>query len=242
VTTELRAGAPRDVAVLVLHGFTGSPGTMAHLAAGLETAGFTVSVPTLPGHGTVVDDMVPTRWDDWAAAAEAAYLELAARSARVAVAGLSMGGTLTCWLAARHPEIAGIVCVNPLVLPRDQAEVDFLDALLDAGEVLTEPVGADLADPDAVEPSYERTPLAALRSLVVAVADLQPDLARIACPVLLLTSAQDHVVDPANSDHLAAAVAGPVERVALERSFHVATLDHDRDLVVERSVAFLGRL
>ncbi|MGE0795403.1 MAG: alpha/beta hydrolase [Acidimicrobiia bacterium] len=229
-----------ELAVLVLHGFTGSPDTMAHLSGAIAAAGYTISVPTLPGHGTTVEDMATTDWADWSGAAEAAYTELAGRSARVAVVGLSMGATLTCWLAAHHPEIAGIVCVNPFVLPRDPDEIAFIDALIEAGETITDPVGADIADPDVVEPAYDRTPLVPLRSLVNAVTDLQPDLERIACPLLLLTSAEDHTVDPLNSDHLANQVVGPVERVRLERSYHVAVLDYDKDVVVEHTLAFLA--
>jgi hypothetical protein len=33
-----------------------------------------------------------------------------------------------------------------------------------------------------------------------------------------------------------------VERVRLERSFHVATLDHDRDEIEARTVAFVADL
>jgi carboxylesterase len=229
-----------ELAVLVVHGFTGSPGTMQHLAEGIAAAGYRTLVPTLPGHGTTVEDMTTTDWADWSGAAEVAYAELAARSVRVAVVGLSMGGTITCWLAARHPDIAGIVCVNPFVLPRDPDEIAFIDALIEAGETITDAVGADIADPDVVEPAYDRTPLVPLRSLVGAVTDIQPDLERIACPLLLLTSAEDHTVDPLNSDHLANQVVGPVERVRLERSYHVAVLDYDKDLVVERTLAFLA--
>ncbi|HKE75406.1 MAG TPA: hypothetical protein VKB57_17415, partial [Acidimicrobiales bacterium] len=68
------------------------------------------------------------------------------------------------------------------------------------------------------------------------------DVARIACPVLIMTSTQDHVVDPVSSDKLAAGVSGPVERVTLERSYHVATLDYDRDLINERAVEFARRV
>ena len=225
--------------VLVVHGFTGSPGTMAPITEGFRAAGFEVSTPTLPGHGTTVEDMVDTRWADWSAAAEAAYRELASRCDRVVVAGLSMGGTLTCWLAAHHPEIVGIVCINPLILPRDPAEIAFIDEMIAVGDVLTDPVGADIAKPGVVEPAYDRTPLAPLRSLLTAVHDMQDDLPRIRQPLLLLTSVEDHVVEPINSDHLAGLVAGPVERVSLERSFHVATLDHDSELIVERAVAFV---
>ena len=65
---------------------------------------------------------------------------------------------------------------------------------------------------------------------------------RITCPVLLLTSPQDHVVEPVSSDLVAAAVPGPVERVALSRSFHVATLDHDAELVEASAVDFVRRV
>src|SRR5579862_2150885 len=94
-------GGPHGV--LVLHGFTGNPVSMRPLAEAIAAQGHTVELPLLPGHGTAVEDMLPTRWDDWSAAAEAAYDELAGRCDAVAVAALSMGGTLACWLATRHP-------------------------------------------------------------------------------------------------------------------------------------------
>src|SRR5438445_9825017 len=98
---------------LVVHGFTGCPQSMRPLARAFAAAGFAVELPLLPGHGTSVDDMLTTTWDDWSGCAERAYVDLAARCQRVVVAGLSMGGTLTVWLAAHHPEFAGIVVVNP---------------------------------------------------------------------------------------------------------------------------------
>ena len=104
---------------LVLHGFTGNPQSMRGLALALADAGFTVEMPLLPGHGTEIEDMVDTRWEDWSGAAEAAYTELAARSDGVVVVGLSMGGMLSVWLAEHHPEIAAIAVVNPLLSPPD---------------------------------------------------------------------------------------------------------------------------
>jgi carboxylesterase len=106
---------------LVLHGFTGNTFSMRGVASAIADAGLSVEAPLLPGHGTSVADMLDTRWADWSAAAEAAYLDLAGRCDKVAVVGLSMGGTLTCWLAERHPEIAGLALINPLVqsIPAD---------------------------------------------------------------------------------------------------------------------------
>ncbi len=225
-----------------MHGFTGTPATVRPVAEALAAAGLAVEVPRLPGHGTHIDDMVPTRFDDWSAAVEATYADLAARVTSVAVVGLSMGATLACRLAARHPEIAGLVCINPLVLPVEPELLELVGLMLDAGETVSEGVGADLADPQAQEIAYNGSPLAPARSLYEALALLQDDLPRIACPVLVMTSTQDHVVHPDNSDHLVALVSGQVERVTLERSYHVATLDYDKEEVASRSTDFATRV
>jgi carboxylesterase len=230
------------VGVLVLHGFTGSPGTMKSLADAFVAAGFTVSSPRLPGHGTTVEDMAGTSWADWSAHAEATYLELAERCEQVVVAGLSMGAALTCWLAARHPEIAGIVGINSAVKPFDPDAQSFVEAMIEAGDEFAPGVGSDIAEPGVVEPAYESTPLRPLISLMQALNEMQEDLSKISCPALVIQSAQDHVVDPTAADLLAGAVSGPVERITLERSYHVATMDYDKDLIAERAVEFARKV
>lgn len=227
--------------VLVLHGFTGNPQSMRGLAQAFAAEGFTVDLPLLPGHGTHLDDMITTEWADWSAAADRAYLDLSARCERVVVAGLSMGGTLALWLAARHPEIAGLVLVNPLAEPFDAASVEFIESMLAEGEVMAG-IGSDVADPDSTELAYDGTPVRALLSLTAAAGDLAPELVKVACPVILFTSDQDHVVAPSSSDFVAERVSGPVTRVRLERSFHVATIDYDAQLIEQRAVAFVAAL
>jgi carboxylesterase len=226
---------------LVLHGFTGCPQSMRGLAEALHGAGFAVELPLLPGHGTSVDDLAATGWADWSAAAEAAYEALAARVDRVVVAGLSMGGLLTLWLAIGRPEIAGIVCVNPFV-DLGAETVDALRQMLVAGTDRITGIGGNIADPAEQEKAYDAVPLRPLLSMADAAAATAHDLAKVACPVLLMTSPKDHVVDPRNSDIAAERVSGPVERVTLERSYHVATLDYDKDVVFERAVEFAGRV
>ena len=226
---------------LVLHGFTGNPHSVKGLAKAFADQGWAVECPRLPGHGTVVGDMLDTTWADWSTAAEQAYQDLSARADKVVVAGLSLGGTLTIWLATQHPEIAGIVCVNPAVEPTAPMR-ELVDAAIAEGEEVMAGIGSDIADPDSVETAYPGTPLRPLATLMDAIDALQPQLKDIAQPVLLLTSPNDHVVPPSNSDHLAANVAGPVERVTLERSYHVATLDYDKDLIVERALDFAAKV
>lgn len=229
------------VGVLVLHGFTGNPASMRGLAEAYAAAGYTVDLPRLPGHGTSVEDMLTTGWADWSAAAEAAYEALAASCEQVVVVGLSMGGSLTCWLGTRHQEIAGLVCVNPAVAPSDDMRA-LVAAMTESGEELMDGIGSDVADPDVVESAYAQTPLRPLLTLFDASAAVVGDLGSITSPLLLFTSPQDHVVPPTDSDLLAGAVSGPVERVSCDRSFHVATIDFDKDLIRDRSLEFIARV
>ncbi len=245
--SELMPGAePMSVhagptGVLVLHGFTGNPQSIRPLADAFADAGHTVEMPLLPGHGTVVADMVDTTWDDWSAAAETAYLDLAGRCEQVVVAGLSMGGSLACWLASRHPDIRGIVCVNPptRVVPEMR---ELVESMIAGGDEFMDGIGSDVADPDSPESAYPETPLRPLLSLFDAADELGGDLDRVRCPLLLFTSPEDHVVPSGDSDHLAASVSGPVARVSCDRSYHVATIDFDRDLIRERAVEFVARV
>ncbi len=227
---------------LVLHGFTGNCNSMRGIAHALAAAGFTVELPLLPGHGTTVEDMNETTWADWSAAAEETLGKLQARvDGKVVVVGLSMGGSLTAWLGTRHPELAGLAFVNAAItMPPEMAE--GVRAMLDAGEEYLEGIGSDIADPDSTESAYAQTPLKPLLSMLEAEESTHPNLGKITCPSLIITSRQDHVVPPTNSDDLASAVNGPVERIWLERSYHVATLDYDKADVEKTVVAFAGRV
>jgi len=227
----------------VLHGFTGNPGSMRGVAEALADAGYHVEMPLLPGHGTSVAEMLPTRWADWAGAAEAAYQQLAQRAERVVVVGLSMGGALTLRLGADHPEIAGLVCINPATQPQAPEVVEMLQGMIDAGTDIIPAIGSDIADPDSHESAYDGTPLAPLMSLVNdGLAPLGAEYPGMRQPLLLLNSPQDHVVEPAQAEYLATNYGGRVERITLERSYHVATQDYDKGLIFEATVDFANRV
>lgn len=222
---------------LCLHGFGGTPSAMRAMGEAFLEAGFAVEVPLLPGHGTAVEELALTGWDDWTRAAEAALARLQGDGRRVVVVGQSMGAALALWLATRHP-VAGLVCINTVVIPQPPEAIEMIDEMLAAGETVVPAGRPDIADPAAVEVAYRATPLRPLRELQDALAALLPRLGEVRVPMLVAVSPEDHVVDPAGSDILAAAVSGTVERLVLARSYHVATLDYDAPLLRSRAVAF----
>jgi carboxylesterase len=228
---------------VVLHGFTGNPSSMRGVAEALADAGFHIEMPRLPGHGTSVDDMLPTRWADWAGEVEAAYQRLAQRATHIVVAGLSMGGALTLRLGADHPEIAGLVCINPVTQPQLPEIIDMLRGLVDGGTPVIPGIGSDIADPDAKESAYDGTPLEPLLSMLIdGIEPLSSEYAGMRVPLLLMSSPQDHVVEPIQSQYLVDHYGGPVERITLERSYHVATQDYDKELIFSSTVEFATRV
>jgi carboxylesterase len=229
---------------LVLHGFTGSPVSVRNVAEAIAAAGHDVELPRLPGHGTTVADMLRTGWHDWITAAQTAFDALTERVERVVVVGQSMGGTLALSTALDRSEAtAAVVCINPLTRSRGDDVIEMIDDYLEDGITVVPGEGSDIADPEGVDVSYPATPLAPLRSLLVdGVAPISNRFGELTVPLRLFTSRQDHVVEPADSEHLAAAYGGLVEHTWLERSYHVATRDLDRDIVVAETVAFIARV
>ncbi len=230
-----------NVGVLVLHGFTGNPTSMRPLAEFLAADGFTVSLPRLPGHGTSVADMITTGWSDWTGAALDAYDDLTRRTDRVAVVGLSMGGGLAAFVAQHRDDVGACVFINPLVKPPVPEMIDGLHQLLDAGLATIDAIGSDVKREGVTELAYDATPLASAKSLFEGVGVLYASLERITAPSLLLSSREDHVVTSDNGDDLVARVGGPIERVWLENSFHVATIDNDQQLVETLTRNFIRR-
>ena len=236
-TGDNQAGA------IVLHGFTGTPASMRGIAMALADNGFHVELPLLPGHGTAVDDMLPTRWADWAGEAEAAYQRLRQRASEVVVVGLSMGGALALRIGADHPEVAGLVCINPAAQPQAPEIVEMLKGIVDSGTPVLPGIGSDIADPEAKEIAYDGSPVEPLLSLLVdGIEPLSKEYAGMRMPLLLMNSPQDHVVDPAQAEFLAGLYGGTLERIVLERSFHVATQDYDKDLIMKATTEFAARV
>lgn len=229
--------------VLLLHGFTSTPQSVRHVGHELHArTGFTVTAPLLAGHGTSPEDLARTGHRDWIASAEAALHALRQRASRVIVAGLSLGGTIALNLAVRHPQhVDAIATINGStgIYRPDQARAVF-DAPSDgycAG------IGSDIRHSKRREISYDRIPTSTLheRFLLTTATGLMLPLLRQ--PLLVMQSRVDHVVEPANAYRIVRECGSTEVRLRwLENSFHVATLDHDRDLIVEELKRFVAEL
>lgn len=231
--------------VLLVHGFAGSPFEVRPLGQALAEQGLQVSGPALAGHGPDAARLGETGWDDWYASVERAFDELRAQCDTVGVAGLSMGGVLALSLAARRCEVAALVTMAaPLWIARWQMKgIRLLGRSLRLGRLaVPKPFGSDLADTEMRRKNPTRSmPIAALGQLLDGMEQVRPRLGSVHCPALVVHGRHDHTVPFACADAIAAGLGGSVERLVLERSRHVITLDLDRAELFERVGDFFDR-
>ena len=223
--------------VVVSHGFTGSPHGVRDWASSLANAGFAVRLPLLPGHGTSWQELAKTRWQDWHAALDAAYVELAEECDIVVMAGLSMGGALALRIAATRP-VAGVVVVNPgLVIDDPRAP---LAGILKFVLKSTPAIANDILKPDMDEGAYPRTPVAAAHELNKMFKDTVRLLPRVTAPVRVYRSTVDHVVSESSMEALRRGLTNaPLEVVRLKNSYHVATMDNDAPEIFRGTAEFV---
>ena len=219
--------------ILLLHGFTGNPASMRPLGEWLAARGHAVECPRYPGHGTAWKDLARHRWEDWAAEAERALDQLAARTEAVVACGLSMGGAMALHLAVTRPEaIRSVVVVNGFLRDRRIVAVPYIWRLVPPQKG----VGNDIAKEGGDELPYDRIPARGIAQLARFLRVVVKELPSVRQPVVVFNSPQDHVVPKGTAKWLLSRL-GSAEKdlVELPNSYHVATLDHDAEMIFERT-------
>lgn len=225
--------------ILVSHGFTGTPQSMRYLAEQLAGAGYTVALPRLKGHGTTPADMANSTASDWIGDLHTALAWLQQRCDTLFMTGLSMGGTLTLFMAGQYPDLfKGILPINPLIFTNNPDLASL--AYMVQGPPEVPGIGSDIKAEGVAEQAYPVVPVPAIKELLALAKVTDELLPRITIPTLIFVSRDDHVVLPANTEYILNKINSTEKRqLWLEESYHVATLDNDKDRIVQESLAFL---
>lgn len=223
-----------SIGILICHGFNGTPQSVRYIGESLAAKGFTVYAPRLQGHGTDEFEMEMTHYQDWIQNIETAYRKLKQTCTHVFAIGQSMGGTLVLDLATKVP-CDGILTINAaLQVPeynvhRNQSAPRFIAE------------GApDIKDNNTSEITYDRVPITAINQLLIIMEHTSKHLENISCPVLLFHSPEDHVVPAHCSNQIYNSVMSNSKKlISLENSYHVASLDYDKEKIVEHAYHFI---
>ena len=246
------------VGVLLLHGLCGTPAEMRFVAMGLARAGYTVHAPQLAGHG----DDNSGRWQDWYLSARRALNEIRKECDTVIVGGLCMGAILGLHLAARNPgKVQGVSLFSPTLwingwampwtmrlfkLVRSRWFANFIH-FPDAESLgikcprgrqfvkqALETEGSDLG-----RSGVPATMVLEHRRMVDAAKKL---MHRVKQPTLIVHSQEDDYAALNNAEYLKGELAGNVDMLLLNDSYHMVTLDKQRQVVVERTRDFVARI
>jgi carboxylesterase len=261
-TNQIPAGSKNGrVGVLLIHGLCGSPSEIRFVSNGLTRNGYTVLCPQLAGHGGSEADLMATTWHDWYASAEKGLEELSATCETVIVGGLSTGAVLSLMLAARHPEKVHAVALYSPTLWLSGRQIPWylpIFRMLDNkwfANLFRFPVPIHVGIKDKRIREFIKSALASdggntlpstpggavleRRRLAKAVTRY---LGAISQPVLILHAREDDYAGLDNAAYLQRELAGPVDLVVLEDSYHMVTVDRQRHVVLDRTVTFIARI
>lgn len=218
---------------------------MRRLGESLAARGYAVMAPLLAGHGLTPEAMARTRWPNWAASVEEAYAGLRQDCSQVFVCGQSLGGTLALHLAARHPEIRGVVSIAGMGSP-----LFFRDWRLKLIRVLKylqrwhrPGADCDLGDPSGLLllHSYARRPTVCIESLLRLLAVLEAELPAIRTPALLIHGRNDRTVDVANAPFIFSRLGSQDKQLVwFEKSGHAVTVDLEYEALAKTVVSWLN--
>ena len=255
--SETFRGGP--VGFLLIHGLGGTPVEMRFVAIGLARAGYTVSCPQLAGHCGGFDDLRATSWQDWYATVEKAHDELRKTCRKVIVGGLSMGAILALHLAAKRPDaVHGAALFAPTLkldgwgvpwysvlfkLVRDRRTADFITFSEREPYGIKDPrvralVTAAISSGDSSKAGQLTNPGRVMLEMRWLVNTVKKQLGGIRQPTLIVHPREDDRASLGNAAYLQRTLGGLVETFVLNDSYHIVTIDRQRDLVVSRSAAF----
>ncbi|MBF7685094.1 alpha/beta fold hydrolase [Acinetobacter sp. B10A] len=249
--------------ILLIHGLTGTPNEMRGLARRFHQQGYTVMALQLAGHCGTVEDLVNTTWQDWYKSVCVAAEKLKQNVDDMFVAGLSMGALLALNYATEH-KVSGVMSysptfkydgwsiplwskmIAPVALPVVYKLNIFRDLTFDEAEPfgiqnekLRQRIVHSMHHGDSSEAGLPGNPWHSLYQLQCLSKVLRRNLSRISAPCLLIHAYDDDIAHRRNSQLVYDQVQGPKQLVWLKKSYHMITIDNDREQVITDSLAFM---
>ena len=262
----------QEKAVLLIHGITGTPSEMRYLGKALNKAGFTVFCNTLPRHCSTLAELKKVTWQELADSCIKDFLGLKEKYKEVFVAGLSMGAVMAVHLAWKFPgDVRGIGALAPTFFYDGWAlhkgkfitdilwHIPFFRNRIDIREDW--PYGLkDEELRESIERFYKNAnpkafsnkillfgspffPLACLYQHHLFAQIVKKELPEVKTPVIIIQAKEDDMTSLKNANYLYEHIASADKSlVVLEDSYHMITIDREKDKVAGELAAFFNKL
>jgi carboxylesterase len=239
------------ISALLVHGMTGTPYEMRYLGERLAARGVRVRGVRLTGHARTPEELGAASYDNWYESVVKGLEELRQFGEPIVVVGLSAGAVLSARLAADQGEsVAGIVMLAPaFFLPASLTLLlkslrGVLGSLVDSIYLYNRD-GSDIHDAAAksVHPTCRLMPLSGPMKLFDLNALVKPMLPRVTQPALIMHARRDHTCPMKKNVSYVMKHLGSSEKraIELEHSYHIITVDSDKERVVSEVAEFVER-
>ncbi|MBV8054157.1 MAG: alpha/beta fold hydrolase [Deltaproteobacteria bacterium] len=236
------------LSALLIHGLTGTPYEMRLLGERLAAAGVRVEGIRLAGHGRGPEELGDVTHANWYESVVEGFERLRAYDEPNIVIGLSMGAVLAARLAIDQREaVSAVVMLAPafylpfwtrMALRMLRPSRNFANRIY-----IHRQGGSDIHDASArrVHPGNRLMPLRAALDLIELSDQVRAKLPELVQPTLVIQSRRDHTCPfTKNTEFLMNCLGGADKRlVALDESFHVITVDSERERVVQETLDFI---
>ncbi len=242
-------GSPDNCAVLLIHGFGGTPQDLRPIFEMVQAQDRSVRGFVLPGHcGRSVREMKDVGREDYREEALKHLNHLAQHHpAGVDVVGFSVGGVIAMDIA-NEPRVRSVTLINPFttvpmkwyygLTPRRWSNI-----LGSVAPYVPKFGKGDILDPkgyERYEPSYNSTSVVAYKRIQDYATDVWETVDKIHIPVCFAYSPQDSVSDPAKMSKEARRICSkPYDRtVVCKYSGHIITYDYDCESLLQQIELF----
>lgn len=260
---ELTGG---DRAVLLVHGLQGVPAEMMPLAKRLHKAGYTVRVPHFKGYGYHIGDTAysVTSWRDWHDQVLAELRDMKRQHHSVAVGGLCIGAVLALSVAAEAGEEVSGLSLLATTLFYDGWSIPWYRFMLPLGyytpfryiyaykerepyglknKQLRQWVAREMAHKTSSIAGASKLTLPAVHEAELLIKSVKRRLKKVTAPALIIHAVEDDVSTMRSADFVADHIGSDkVVKIALHDSYHMITLDNEREYVADETVKFFDDL
>jgi carboxylesterase len=251
---ELKSGNRR--AVILFHGMTGTPLELSRFAKYLFSLKFDVFVPCLPGHCSKPSALDKVVWQDWSYFAQDKYKMISNEYDEVFISGICLGALLCLEICRKFPVKAQALLSPTLAI--DGWNLPWYKFLLPLAFVPpfiwfysyreSEPYGIKNESvrrqvlrimQNKSSGVYESYSAISIRELLKLSKNIRPYLKEITTPTVVLHSTQDDLCDIKNAKELFNKLSSKDKKfIELHDSYHMVTLDNERDMVFKESSDF----
>jgi carboxylesterase len=249
-------------AALLIHGLSGNPLEMQYLAKRLRQAGYATFVPHFDGYGfgERSDPFATGAWRDWRAQVLDRFDELARNYQSVSVAGLCIGAVLALDLAAERPGQVAALSLLATTLFYDGWSLPWYQFLAPLAyytplrhrysyrerhpygvknEPLRKWIAREMSEKTTSIAGASSLPMTAVFQAKKLIRHVKRTIPTVTAPALVVHAREDDVASVKSAEFVLENIgSGDVDFILLHDSYHMVTLDNEKDLVASETIRF----